>query len=102
MMHGMKTAMALMMTLAACSRTKPGEAQRAAQQYMTHIKGATSVNCSDTDSDGDGYCSCDVFLEDRPTPLQIQCGCENWCWSNCVRGCKYVESVKFSGGRPAQ
>lgn len=97
----MKTMIALLIALTACTRTDPAEADRAAAEYMHNFPGATSVSCARTDSDGDGYCSCTVF-RGAEEPEQIQCGCEAICIWNCVRGCKYEPSFKISGKRRAQ
>ena len=83
----------LVLLLSACDRTDHEAANRAAQEYMTHIPHATSVECADQDTDGDGYVTCTVFRGDLE-PMPIQCGSEKYCY-NCARGCKYVP---FYGG----
>lgn len=84
--------------LIACTRTDPTAANTAAAQFVKHIPDATGVDCAQTDSDGDGYCSCTVF-RGREEPMQIQCGCEAVCLWNCARGCKYQPSVKLDRSR---
>lgn len=80
-----------------CNRTDKAAADSAAQEYIKHIEGATSVVCADTDTDGDGYVSCTVFMGKGEEPMQIQCGSEMYCVNNCARGCKYEPSMKFRG-----
>jgi hypothetical protein len=63
------------------------KATRNADEYATHIKGASSTSCTAKDTDGDGYCSCTVFREngDKPMePLSIQCACS----ASDNEGCK--------------
>jgi hypothetical protein len=79
----------LVIALAACSHADADKAKREAQDFMQHIDGATSVECNDTDSDGDGYVSCTVFRK-GDDPLPISCGAEKWCVANCATGCKYT------------
>lgn len=80
-----------------CDTSKPEEAQRAADDFARHVPGATGATCTQTDTDGDGYCGCTVFVKDAP-PVAIECGCEGWC-IKCARGCKVVETVKFQERR---
>lgn len=81
----------------ACDTSKPEEAQRAAEDFARHIPDATGTTCTKTDTDGDGYCGCTVFVKNAP-PVAIECGCEGWC-IKCARGCKVVETVKFQERR---
>ena len=62
------------------------KAEKAARSYGTKMGGMTSVSCAKMDSDGDGYCSCSVFLKGgKIQPLE--CGCEKFCLI-CTEGCK--------------
>lgn len=79
----------------ACNRTDKAAADAAAKEFITHIDGAQSVLCAETDTDGDGYVSCTVFMKGEE-PMQIQCGSQAYCF-NCARGCKYEPSMKFRG-----
>lgn len=81
----------------ACNHTDKAAADSAAKEFIKHIDGATSVLCADTDTDGDGYVSCTVFMGKGEEPMQIQCGSETVCINNCARGCKYEPSMKFRG-----
>ncbi len=83
--------------LSGCRRTDPEAASSAAEEFVRHIPDATGVECAQTDSDGDGYCSCTVF-KGREEPMQIQCGCQAVCVFNCVRGCKYQPTMKLDRG----
>jgi len=94
----MKTLMlAILASLCACSRTDVDAANKAAKAFVKNIDGATGVVCADTDTDGDGYVSCTVFMGKGVEPMQIQCGSETICINNCARGCKYEPSVKIRG-----
>lgn len=84
------------LALIACNRTDKAAADTAAEEFITHVDGAQSVLCADTDTDGDGYVSCTVFMGKGVEPMQIQCGSEMYC-INCARGCKYEPSMKFRG-----
>lgn len=81
--------------IASCANTDPAAATSGAAEYVKHIPNATGVECAQTDSDGDGYCSCTVF-RGAEEPMQIQCGCERICVWNCARGCKYVPNLKLN------
>lgn len=70
-----------------CHSADVGSARRQAQEFMKKIPGAVSVECNDTDSNGDGYVSCTIFRGSRD-PVAIQCGAENWCVTNCASGCR--------------
>lgn len=45
--------------------------------------------CMNTDSDGDGYCSCTVFRI-KQDPLAIECAC-GWGWRE---GCRMQKPVR--------
>ena len=79
--------LALTMVLTGCSSADVSDARKQAQDFMTKIPNAKSVECNDSDSNKDGYVSCTVF---RTTgdPIGIQCGAENWCVFNCAHGCR--------------
>jgi len=83
-------------TLAACQRTDKAAADASAKEFIKNIDGAKSVVCADTDTDGDGYVSCTVFLQGNAEPMQIQCGSQTYCF-NCARGCKYEPAMKLRG-----
>jgi hypothetical protein len=82
----MKRALLLLM-LAGCHNADVADAQRQAEKFMQKIPGAVSVQCNDSDSNGDGYVSCTIF-RGSAEPLAIQCGAENWCATNCAHGCR--------------
>lgn len=84
--------------MAGCSRTDSEAANKAAQEYATHFKNVTGVECANVDSDHDGYVSCTLFRGSED-PLPIQCGAEKYCLWNCARGCKYTP---FAGGSKAR
>jgi hypothetical protein len=79
------TLCALLVT--ACSHADPNKALQEAKDFVKNIDNATNVTCNDSDSDGDGYVSCTVFRKGAD-PLAISCGAENWCMTNCAKGCK--------------
>lgn len=91
-------AMLSLVLLASCA-SDAAEATKAAKQFAANLPGSTGkVNCTAQDTDGDGYCSCTVFLKDRVQ--NIECGCERrWahCVFRCARGCKVVDTMKFRG-----
>ncbi len=78
-----------------CVRTDRKAAQKSAEEFRKHLAGSSGVLCTDTDTDGDGYISCTVFMHNAD-PIQIQCGSEMWCIVNCARGCKYQPAMKLS------
>lgn len=80
-------------TSAACHAADIGEARKQAAVFARKIPGFQSVECVDSDSDGDGYISCTVFRGDRE-PVAIKCGSENYCVSNCAHGCHLVVTAK--------
>lgn len=85
----------LVFAFGACSHDWE-QAERDAKKFAKKIPGSTGeVDCAHKDSDGDGYCSCTVFMEDGET-VPIECGCEKWCF-NCSEGCKRVEGIKIRG-----
>lgn len=86
-----------LLAIAGC-RSDPAAARKSASEFVRHIPGQTGFECAETDSDGDGYCSCTVFRGDLE-PMQIQCGCQNLCVWNCASGCKYTPTIKVQGGR---
>lgn len=77
-----------------CARANSDAANESAIEFSKNFKNSTSVSCTQTDSDNDGYCGCTVFTDSDP--ISIECGCERICIFNCARGCKVVEKVKFS------
>lgn len=83
------------LAIIACNRTDKAAADAAAKEFITHIDGAQSVLCAETDTDGDGYVSCTVFMKGEE-PMQIQCGSETYC-INCARGCKYEPALRLRG-----
>ncbi len=83
----MKLAGFLLTCLFACHHADVADARKQAEAFAKKIPGATEVQCTDSDSDGDGYVSCTVF-RGSDDPLPIQCGAENWCVSNCAHGCR--------------
>lgn len=73
------------------------KAEQAAKQYSKKIKGATGeVDCVHKDSDGDGYCSCSIFMEEGG-PTGVECGCEKFCFIDCAEGCKPMHQLKARG-----
>lgn len=77
----------LILVLFGCNNADVKDAQTQAETFMKQIPGAMSVQCNDSDSDGDGYVSCTIF-RGSADPLAIQCGAENWCVTNCAHGCR--------------
>lgn len=72
-------------------------AERDAKVFAQKIPGATGdVSCAKGDSDGDGYCSCTVFMEDG-SMQNLDCGCEKYALWNKKEGCKVVDAMKFQG-----
>lgn len=69
------------------------QAEIDAREFTLNIPGSTGkVSCAKKDTDGDGYCSCSVFMSDGSiTP--IDCGCEKQCF-HCTEGCKLQPSFK--------
>lgn len=96
-MNMIKMTLVSLIAVAACTQTDPQVANESAKEFARNIPNSTGTNCVNSDSDGDGYCSCSVFRNGEPVPLTIQCGCERFCIWNCARGCKFVESVKVLG-----
>lgn len=86
-------AIALALAFAGC-KADTAAANKSAQEYMKNVPGATGYECTASDSDRDGYCSCTIFRKDQD-PLPVTCGCERFCVWNCADGCKYVP---FAGG----
>lgn len=99
----MKTILILAVTLSmftACNKTDAAAAEKSAAEYAQKVKGATGdISCTQKDSDGDGYVTCTIFMaegEDR----SVECGAQARCWfGDCARGCKIVDTVKFTGGK---
>lgn len=79
-------AVVLVSTVGGCRDADWQRAEKAAQDYAKNIGGATGkVSCMKMDSDGDGYCRCNVFRL-KKDPLEIECGCDKYCiW--CKEGC---------------
>ena len=97
----MKTILILAATLAmagACSNTDAKAAEAAAAQYAQKVKGATGdVSCTQKDSDGDGYVTCTIFMAEGENQ-SVERGSEKHCvFSDCARGCKIVDTVKYTG-----
>lgn len=86
--------LSLIITAATACRSDKTKADEAVQEYMHSVPGATRAECTDSDTDHDGYCSCTIF-RGSGDPLPVQCGCERFCVFNCARGCKYTP---FAGG----
>lgn len=52
----------------------PEVAKQAARRYATDLGYKVSgVACTSTDTDGDGYVSCSVRVDDREDPLALEC-----------------------------
>jgi len=69
-------------------------AERDAKAFVVNIPGATgNVACAKADSDGDGYCSCTVFMEDG-SMQNLDCGCEPFAVFDKTEGCKVVDAFK--------
>ena len=68
----MKRALMILM-LVGCNHADVADARKQAEEFMKKIPGAESVQCNDSDSDGDGYVSCTIF-RGSADPLAIQCG----------------------------
>ena len=73
---------------ASCAKADPEKAEKAAKEYAKHIKGTTGeVSCARSDSDGDGYVTCTLFMEEGE-PMGAECGAQKYCGCNCAEGCK--------------
>jgi len=97
-MKHLMVAMVAMGLLAGCDPDWE-RAERDAKEFAAKIPGATrEVSCAKGDSDGDGYCSCTVFMDDGSLQ-NIDCGCEKYALWNKKEGCKVVDAVKFQGER---
>lgn len=97
-MHQIKLALCtLIIAVAACSHADADKALKEAKDFAKNIDNATGVTCNDSDSDGDGYVSCTVFRKGAD-PLAISCGAENWCVTNCAKGCKVTPIRPVSSG----
>lgn len=70
-----------------------------ARQFAGEIPGSTGrVQCMDRDTDGDGYCSCSVFMKDAP-PVAVECGCDSWQVLFPPDGCRMAQfKVRGNGG----
>ena len=79
----------LLVMLVGCAKADFEAAKKSAEEYSKNVPNATGVSCVQSDSDGDGYCSCTIFRKDED-PLAIECGCEVRCLWNCASGCKYT------------
>jgi hypothetical protein len=89
----MKRIILALVLLMSCARVDIADIRREAEQFATHVQGATSTDCADADTDGDGYVSCTIFRGDKD-PLPIQCGSQNYGCANRAHGCKYVPAIK--------
>jgi len=79
----------MILVLVGCHNADTTEAKKQADAFARKIPGFQSVECVDSDSNGDGYVSCTVFRGDRD-PVAIKCGSENYCVNNCAHGCYLV------------
>jgi hypothetical protein len=62
------------------------KAEQYARGYAAKVPGSTGeVSCMKMDSDGDGYCRCNIFMLKAP-PISVECGCERFCLL-CKEGC---------------
>lgn len=84
--------------IVACTRVDSDKVDTYAQEYAKHFPGSTGVECAKSDTDGDGYVTCTVFMGNEE-PISIQCGAEKWCVANCAEGCKYVPTYKIDSRR---
>lgn len=94
----------LMLVAIACRRTDGDAAQNSATEFAKRLPGATGeVDCTDIDTDGDGYCSCTAFMADGTT-LSLDCGCSREIGSctesgDIPRGCKVIENIRMRTGK---
>ena len=66
------------------------KAKKAAQEYASKLENATGeVLCTSRDTDGDGYCSCSIFLKGGGTK-DLECGCNMF-----ASGCKPAKLMKM-------
>lgn len=74
-------------------------ALKAATEYADNLGEIKSLTCASQDSDGDGYCSCDLITE-KGEILTLDCGCQRY---GCVkaRGCKLTQRIKAVTGKGA-
>lgn len=74
------------------------KAERLAAEFAKNIPGATGkVSCMGRDSDGDGYCRCNIFKTDG---IQVaDCDCQKFCFCECSDDCSPIEVIKGAGGK---
>lgn len=89
----MKRLLLITLTLSCVQKSDYQAAQKSAEEFITHMPNATSVSCTQADTDNDGYCTCTVFRKDGLDTLSIQCGCQpdGWFSTNVARGCKVTQ-----------
>lgn len=67
------------------------QAESHAKDYARKVPGSTGeVSCMKKDSDGDGYCRCNIFMKNMP-PVNVECGCERFCF-RCAEGCGGIKA----------
>lgn len=85
--------------LVSSNKAAATEAAHAYAKKLPPTDKAANVECTDQDTDGDGYCSCDVFKGE--SVYTLDCGCERFCIA-CTRGCKLTQRMKFNSQQPGQ
>lgn len=69
----MKKLLLASLLAAACQNVDSDKVDAYAKEYATHFPGSTGVECAKSDTDGDGYVTCTVFMG-SDDPISIQCG----------------------------